>query len=109
MLIIDKQKDIETLQSIGANRKTIRRIFIFEGWLITATGAIVGLIIGATLCILQIKLGFIQFPDTGTFIIKAYPVKMLMSDFLYVFGTVLLIGFAAAWYPAHKLTQHITL
>ncbi|MDX2414589.1 MAG: ABC transporter permease, partial [Bacteroidales bacterium] len=46
MLIIEKEKDIAILRSMGANNTLIKRIFIFEGWLISIIGALGGLLIG---------------------------------------------------------------
>ena len=54
MLIIEKKKDISTFQSIGADRTLISRIFLFEGMMISFFGALLGLILGLTICWLQI-------------------------------------------------------
>ncbi|MBI5220093.1 MAG: FtsX-like permease family protein [Bacteroidia bacterium] len=106
MLIIDKKSDIGILQSLGADRKTIRNIFLFEGWIISFIGAILGLILGCILCMLQQKFGFIKLGGAGqSFIIDAYPVKMQAMDFFYVFSTVVIIGFIAAWYPVRYMTK----
>jgi len=107
MLIIDKKKDARIIQSMGAELPKIRKIFLYEGWLITALGAISGLLLGALICWLQIKYGFIklQYGDTDSFIIDAYPLKMQITDFIIVFCTVMLIGFVTAWYPVRYLTK----
>lgn len=105
MLIIDKQKDIFIYQSMGASFKTIRNIFLFEGWLISITGAILGLFFGIFVCWLQSTFGFLKLQGTGSFIIENYPVKMEFPDFIYVLATVLIIGFIAAWYPVKYITR----
>jgi len=38
MLIIEKERDIEILKSLGADRNLIRKIFLFEGWMISILG-----------------------------------------------------------------------
>jgi lipoprotein-releasing system permease protein len=104
MLIIDKKEDIYTLRSLGADNRTISRIFLFEGWLITAVGAVVGLALGALLCWLQMRFGLITLGGSGSFIIDAYPVETRGIDFVVVFFTVMLIGFLASWYPVRHIT-----
>jgi len=104
MLIINKKNDIVTLRSLGATDTQIRRVFLFEGWMISVVGAILGLSLGALLCFAQIKFGFIPFPGDGTFIIDSYPVDMQLFDFISVFSTVLVIGFIAAWLPVRLIS-----
>ncbi|MFO7878840.1 MAG: FtsX-like permease family protein [Bacteroidota bacterium] len=104
MLIIDKKEDIYTLRSLGADNKTISRIFLLEGWLITAVGAVTGLAFGALVAWIQIRFGVITLGTSGSFIIDAYPVAMRWQDFIAVFATVMLIGFLASWYPVRHIT-----
>jgi lipoprotein-releasing system permease protein len=83
----------------------IRKIFLAEGMLISLVSACAGLIIGFLLLFLQSRFGLISLGGgSGSFIIDAYPVKMLALDFLYVFLTVIIIGFLATWYPVRFLT-----
>jgi lipoprotein-releasing system permease protein len=105
MLIIDKKNDINTLNSIGADDRLIRRIFITEGWMISVIGAVLGLVLGLLICFLQIKFKLVQLQGGGSFIVDAYPVDMQLMDFVLVFGTVLLIGFAVAYFPVRYITK----
>jgi lipoprotein-releasing system permease protein len=104
MLIIEKERDIEILRSLGADNNLIRKIFIFEGWMISFIGAFAGLILGFIVCWLQQTYGFIKL-NSDTLIMNAYPVVMKLKDFVIVSGTVLLIGYLAAWYPVRFLTK----
>lgn len=99
MLIIDKKDDIAILQSMGANQKLIRTIFLFEGWLISLAGAFLGIILGIFICWIQIRYGILKIPNEGSFIFTAYPVQIRLSDIFAVFLLVSSIGFLAAWYP----------
>ncbi|MBF1539299.1 MAG: ABC transporter permease, partial [Prevotella salivae] len=77
MLIIDKKNDVTTLRNLGANEHQISRIFLFEGWLISAFGAIIGIGLGLLLCWLQQQYGFVSLGNSsGTFIVNAYPVSV---------------------------------
>lgn len=104
MLMIEKKEDVRTLRNLGANNRQIRQIFLFEGWMISGFGALVGIVLGILLCMLQQHFGLLRLGDTaGAFIIEAYPVHVLPSDILMVLVTVLSIGFLAAWYPVRYL------
>ena len=106
MLMIEKQDDARTLRNMGADDSLIRWIFLFEGWMISGLGALIGIVIGVALCLLQQTFGFIQLGEaSGTFIIDAYPVRVVPSDILAIFLTVVAIGFLAAWYPVHYLSK----
>ena len=104
MLIIEKERDIEILKSLGADNNLIRKIFIFEGWLISIIGAIAGIIMGFIICWLQQTYGLVRL-QSESLIMDAYPVVMKIKDFIIVPGTVLLIGYWAAWYPVRFLTR----
>jgi lipoprotein-releasing system permease protein len=104
MLIIEKERDIEILQSLGADNSLIRKIFIFEGWLISIIGAITGIILGFGICWLQQTFGLVKL-QSESLIMDSYPVVMKLKDFIIVPGTVLLIGYWAAWYPVRFLTK----
>lgn len=106
MLIIDKQKDIIILKSMGARRKDIFYIFLFEGWLIALIGAIIGLLIGIFLCYLQMTYGLISMGTAGTFIINAYPVKIQLTDIMLIFVSVASLGLLASAYPAKQLLKN---
>src|SRR5436190_8497391 len=105
MLIIEKQKDITVLFSMGADPKLIRKIFLSEGMMITFIGVITGLGLGTLICFLQQHFGLVKLSGSGNFVIDAYPVQLQWADFIYVFITVFVIGFMAAWYPAKKLVD----
>ncbi len=109
MLIIDKKEDLFILRSMGANSKLIRRIFLYNGWLISFIGAVLGSLLGIFICWLQIKFELITLPGAGSFIISAYPVQIILSDIFMVFGAVLLIGFLASWYPVKFISKKYLL
>lgn len=104
MLIIEKKRDIEILRSLGADNDLIRKIFIFEGWMISVSGAATGLILGFLICWLQQTFGLVKL-QSESLIMDAYPVVMKLKDFIIVPATVLLIGYWAAWYPVRYLTR----
>ena len=97
MLIIEKRGDIETLRSLGAQDRLIRRIFVLEGWMISLTGLAAGLVAGTVFALLQQHFGFIKMP--GQFIVQAYPVILSWTDILLTVIGVAAIGYIIALLP----------
>lgn len=100
MLIIEKKKDMTTLESIGLNGPSLRNIFLIEGILINTIGALTGITIGAAICLLQIHVGLV--PLEGG-IVEYYPVEIRWAEMGYILFTVLFIGLITSWYPIKKL------
>ena len=108
MLIIDKRNDVVTLRNLGASDRQIIRIFLFEGRMISAIGAVIGIAIGLLLCLLQQQFGLIGLGSTeGSFVVDAYPVSVHPWDIVVVFFTVLAVGFISVWYPVHYFAKRL--
>jgi lipoprotein-releasing system permease protein len=108
MLIIDKKDDIAVLQSMGADKPLIRKIFLFEGWSISIIGSIIGSIAGIAVCKAQIAYGFVKLKGgSSSFIIDAYPMKIIPLDILLIFLSVVLIGFLASWFPVKYISSNL--
>ena len=109
MLIIDKRADVVTLRNLGADNQLISRIFLFEGCLISLLGALIGIVLGLTLCLVQQEFGLIGLGGTGegSFIIDAYPVSVHLQDVILVFITVWVVGFLSVWYPVRYLSRRL--
>lgn len=105
MLILDKKKDIGILRNMGAETSLLRKIFINEGMMISISGAITGLLLGFIICGLQQYFGLVKLEGSGSFVIDAYPVKMQVKDFIYIFLTVFGIGLLASWLPVFKVLK----
>ncbi|WP_418551902.1 FtsX-like permease family protein [Prevotella sp.] len=108
MLIIDKKNDVVTLRNMGASDKQIVRIFLFEGRMISAIGAVLGILIGLLLCWLQQVYGLVSLgSSSGSFIVDAYPVSVHPEDIVLVFITVLAVGFISVWYPVRYFAKRL--
>jgi lipoprotein-releasing system permease protein len=105
MLIIDKKKDIAILKSMGATMQTIKNIFLLQGLLISAYGAIGGIFTGLIICLIQEKFGVIGLGSAGSFVIDAYPVKIMPLDIFYVLATVLFIGLLASLIASRNISK----
>lgn len=108
MLMIDNRNDVVTLRNLGASDRQIIRIFLFEGRMISAIGAVIGIAIGLLLCLLQQQFGLIGLGSTeGSFVVDAYPVSVHPWDIVVVFFTVLAVGFISVWYPVHYFAKRL--
>lgn len=105
MLIIEKQSDVVTLRNMGANNKLISRIFLLEGWMISAFGGMVGIILGIMLCLGQQYFGWLTLGTGTNFAIDAYPVILSLGDLLFIMCTVLISGFFAVLYTVSYLSK----
>ncbi len=105
MLIIEKNDDIRTLRDLGADNQLIKRIFLFEGWLIAIVGAVVGIVLGIVICLLQQHFGLIKMG--GGSLVDAYPMVLQFTDVIIVFFTVLLLGFFTAYYPVRYISKQL--
>lgn len=106
MLILDKKEDLNIYKALGMSSSNIISIFKTEGNLITVIGATAGLILGVGISMLQEYYGFIKLGD-GSYIIDAYPVKLVFSDIALIMITVLIIGYAASYFPVKYLVNKL--
>lgn len=103
MLIIDKQQDIRTLSHLGASEKMIRRVFVLEGWMVNALGALGGLVVGLVVCLMQEHLGLLKLGNGAEYVIEAYPVAVQGWDIVMVIVVVLALGAISSWIPARRI------
>ena len=94
-----------TLRSLGAENKTIANIFVFEGAIISAIGAVFGIVLGVALCLAQQHFGLISMGTSGDFIVESYPVVIIPGDVAMTFATVIAVGFVTVWLPVKALTR----
>ena len=102
ILILEKKQSVGILHSMGADIGLVRRIFIYEGMLISILGVVVGLLFGFIFCLLQMQFGFITFGE-GTYLLTAYPVQMQWKDVLLVPLIVLIITIPSAYFLARRI------
>lgn len=108
MLIIDKKNDVVTLRNMGATNHQITQIFLFEGRLISLMGALLGIGIGLLLCGLQQQFGLVSLGGgAGTYIVDAYPVSVHYIDVLFIFLTVIAVGWLSSWYPVRYMSKRL--
>ncbi len=100
MLFIEKMENIKTMISFGTNKKTIFQIFFFEGLIISAKGIIIGLILGYSICLVQIQGKILQMPNSGG---DSFPMKLNLMDGILILGLVSILSFLASYLPVKYL------
>ncbi len=93
LLVIEKRDNMTTLRALGAPQVFVRRVFIWEGWLITVVGGIAGTMMGIALSLAQQYFGFIKLnADPSTLSTNVYPVRLEWADVAIVLLAVVLTG-----------------
>ncbi len=106
MLILDKQANADTLRSLGATDSFVARIFIYEGNLIALLGAMIGLVLGVVLCLLQQEFGLIPLGGDGQFVVDVYPVRVKFVDLILVLVSVVAVSALSVWLPIKILNKY---
>lgn len=105
MIVLEKKKDISVLQSMGATKQLIRKIFIIEGCMISFLGFLAGFVFSVIFYILQKTVGIISVPAGYT--ITSYPMSLEMFDVLVIFITVMVLGLIAS-IPASRRAANVS-
>ncbi len=104
MVVMEKRKDIAILQSMGATRRSIRRIFLIKGCVIGTVGTLLGVLFGYTICLLIERYHFIELPK-DVFLISTVPVRIYLGNFVLVALTSFLVCLLASIYPARHAAK----
>lgn len=99
MIIVDRTQDIGILRSLGASKKQIQRIFLWEGSLLAIWGLIIGNTIGFTFCIIQMKFGLISLPSEAYYM-NTVPIALSLSDFFLVNSLTFVLSLATSFIPS---------
>lgn len=105
MIILEKKQNIKIFHYLGADWQSIRRIFLYNGWMSVLLGSIIGLFAGLALCLLQQHYGLVKLQGMSTFVVDSYPVKVLPLDILLIIITVMLIGWLTSFIPIRAISN----
>jgi len=102
MMIIDKRENLKTLFHLGSSIREIRKIFVFQGFLLTVFGLFVGLLVSIPFVLLQKKYGLIMITQS-----LAYPVEFRLVNVIVVIITLLFLGFLAAKIASARISKKL--
>lgn len=104
MMVIQKTKDIAILKAMGADEKSVRKIFVFQGMIIGALGTALGTFLGVVLCLLLKKYQFIELPQ-DVYYVTTLPVRLEALDITLIALSAMVICFLATLYPARRAAK----
>lgn len=108
MLILDKKDDVLILFQLGATKAMVQSIFMWEGFLLNIAGGIIGLILGAAICLIQQTWGIVKIgSENAAYVLNIYPVEMKVVDFVIVLAIVIALGTLSTIFPARKLSKRL--
>ncbi|MGV9002647.1 ABC transporter permease [Flavobacterium sp.] len=100
MMILDKKGNLKTLYNLGAEIKDLKKIFLFQGSLLSIIGGIIGLLLGIIIVLVQQKFKIIMITST-----LAYPVVFSVQNVLIVFGTIVTLGVLSSWIASSRINK----
>ena len=104
MSVIEKQRDIGILRSMGVEESSILKIFMYEGLLIGIVGTLAGVIIGYFICWLQLQFNIYPL-DPTQYKIDSLPLQIRISDFFFITGASMLLTYLASLIPAKRAAK----
>lgn len=104
MLVMEKTRDIAVMMSMGATRKMIRRIFMYQGTIIGFVGTMLGYALGLTVGYLLKRYQFIKLPE-NVYTLDHLPIIITVPDVLIIGGAAMLLCFLSTLYPARQASR----
>lgn len=102
MMIFDKKSNLQTLYNLGTTIKELRKIFVYQGFLLSLFGLIVGLTLAIILVYLQQQFGFFMITHS-----LAFPVELKLENIGIVIITILVLGYLAALIASSRITKEV--
>lgn len=104
MMVMEKQRDIAILLSMGTRTEQIRRIFVYQGLLIGAVGSAAGLVLGYSISYLLDHFRVISLSEE-IYSIPYVPFQPNPLDALWITAFALGVSYVATLYPAQSATK----
>lgn len=102
--VMDKKRAIAVMRTMGATQNSILRLFLVQGMVIGAIGAVFGLLLGTGLCLAQIKFHLVRI-DPKVYLIETLPMKLEIVNFVIVAAAALVMSLAATIIPARTAAR----
>ena len=100
MMILEKKGNLKTLYNLGTEIKNLRRIFLFQGTLVTFLGGLIGLFLGIIIVLIQQQYEVVMITES-----LAYPVIFNIQNIIIVLATIFILGFIASWIASSRVSK----
>jgi len=100
MMIIEKKGNLKTLSGMGAEVRELRKIFWFQGSLLTVAGGTIGLLLGIAVVVVQQRFQLVMITKN-----LAYPVVFRLENLAIVLATIVVLGMIASWIAAARVSR----
>ncbi len=104
MMVMEKNRDIAILMSMGARREQIRKIFMAQGVLIGVVGTVIGLTLGYSISYFADRYHWLPL-DQDVYAVSYVPFAARWVDGIWIGATAILVSFVATLYPARRATM----
>ncbi len=104
MMILDKKANLKTMFNLGVSVKQLKKIFLFQGTLLTFFGGLIGLVIGIIIVLIQQYFQIIMITPT-----LAYPVIFNFQNIIIVFLTIFILGFIASYIASSRVSNSLLI
>lgn len=104
LMVIEKNRDIAIIMSMGAKRKSVLKIFLYHGITIGWAGIILGTLLGVVACYFFNKYQLIKVP-VDIYQIPYVPFRVRVTDVLAICGSAFLITLLATLYPSRRAAR----
>lgn len=102
MLIIDKKNNLSTLYNLGVEIKELRRIFLFQGSILTIVGGFIGMILGTVIVLLQQHYSLVMITPS-----MPYPVIFNIENILIVLATIFTLGIISSLIASSRVSKKL--
>lgn len=102
MVILDKRAHLKTLFAMGLELPQLRRIYFFQGFLLSALGGLIGVMLASLVIGAQLLFGFVKIGME-----LSYPVAFSLENFILVLGTIFVLGALAAYIASRKINREL--
>jgi len=99
MMIIDKRQNLKTLFNLGSSIEEIKKIFVYQGFLLTLVGMVIGIVLGTLLVLIQQRFELLMITES-----LAYPVEFKLVNLLVVIVTISVLGYLAAKIASSRIS-----
>lgn len=92
LLLLDKQKRVQTLYALGMDISQLKKLFLREGAIVVLGGGLIGLLLGSVIAFLQLQFGIVPMQGGEMVGYLAYPIAFNFIDYFFIILLLIIIS-----------------